>query len=395
MEPQTKVPTEKPSRKKKTEPVEPIQYIKPAFGFESTWRLSKARAKEQYQFDKNEESLGGYDLSNLANDELRDDDFFYKKFLELGCWESIGYDPRNIEIPSKKIRTKDTERFLKSFTKLKKLLYKQSKLVPSSVGVNPNFDGGGHIHLDYSEMFGKMEDKRDYKNRATANNRKEVFGLFIANITNYLCNNPWILWSFNNPQDNENALCPLNITLLNKRLTNLTTYGLFRKSISAQRRCLGDIGGLKNKTYATPIRSTYSTIEFRFFTMPACEHELQLHLDLAYGIYEYCFNLAIEGIGIVRKYRSSSDLRKITFEESYAGLHQVCKDLKIKFSRLQSFGKIRDLKTRYAIEKYIREDLKEKGWESNFSSSELNQFLVALLLNPYLSHHQLHLTMLN
>lgn len=320
------------------------------FGFESTWRYRCEH--KQKQFD--EVNAG----SCMESEPLTKDRAFMSQFDKLKQWRRIATDPYNIEIPSIKVTNKTA--LLKDFKKLSLIMAKKG-YIESSRSINNNFEGGGHIHVDYSEIFGDLGYNNHYSvadtyrflympicldyqmhndNKKLAN---ETFALLVENVTNYIINNPWVPWAFNAPNDNE---CGKN-NILNTRL----------KTDIARIRAIGlqecSKFRIDMKEYAVVVRPELGTFEYRFFGMPKDAYELDLHINVAQGMVKHCLKLTLEGKKIERKYHNWRELTQISYKKSLGGLRVFCKEMNLKYSDLVKTGKINNLAIRYAYHKAV------------------------------------------
>ena len=340
------------------------------FGFESTWRMKNAEKQKAHDENDNDEYID----TNLLTNNPR----FNEEFKKLTVWEEVANDPFNIEIPTKKIN--DKAKLLKEFGLLSKLLAKHD-FIESSKSVNNHYEGGGHIHIDYTEIFGDLGYGNDFhyidflckqagygdyssygfkRSFANLNYSKfndsqkainKVFALFTHNMFTFMQNNPWIPWTLNDPNDNENAMVYAKPNLA-KNIRVIEKIGL-----QLTRPFTIDV-----KTYAVTFRPDLGTFEFRFFSMPKNSRELDYHLELVKAIHKHCFDLTVRGIKLKAIY--STDKKKgkllttVTYRESINGLKKVCKLLNVSFDKLDKMNKLNNLKIRYAYHQAYLEEVK-------------------------------------
>jgi len=326
------------------------------FGFESTWRLKN---KER---QKNIDDNGSY----LDKTELTKNKKFMTKFAKLDQFREIDVDPYNIEIPTVKVVNKKL--LLDQFTKLSKLMDEYG-YIESSRSFNNNFEGGGHIHIDYTGIFTKLGygvelnlwlkkifnhtdetlNKLGMGSEPTSSVFFAPFSLFVHNLNTFIINNPWIPWTFNDPNDNLNAINNIINNSLNKDIVQIKKDGLMRSANLS----------IDIKKWAITVRPEFGTIEFRFFGMPKNADELETNIDLAMAIYKYCFDLTAKGIKLESHYKSWKDFRNISYPQATRGLRKVCKLLKIDYNKLKDTGKVNNMKIRYAFHETL---IKSKDW---------------------------------
>lgn len=307
---------------------------------------------------------------NLLNSNRK----FILEFKKLTQWGIIDSDPYNIEIPTIKVTNK--RKLIKEFKKLSILMNKNG-FIESSRSFNNNFEGGGHIHIDYGNMFGNLGYGNDYSiyeylNRngyrnylrrpnylrrtninydySKYNNDKEQINDLFSNFTNnlivFIINNPWIPWAFNAPNDNESAKNPI---------TNEYDFFDDCNQIKDNGLQLTKDFTIDSKEWAITLRQELKTFEFRFFGMPKCYNELSLHIDVAQAIFKYCFDLTMNGIVLTPTYKRF-DLSKITYKKALNGLKKSCLLLNIPYSKLVKYDKITNLRVRYAYHNSVNDD---------------------------------------
>jgi hypothetical protein len=322
----------------------------PMIGFESTWRYKnvlRQKALDESQEDNYPDVL-----------ELTNNDSFMQEYRKLKQWDTVQADPHNIEIPTNKVTSKRA--LLADFKRLSKLMDKYG-YIESSRSFNNNFEGGGHIHIDYGEIFGNLGAGNDYclmgalpeilldlrysKHDFDKKHVNAMFALFTQNIYNFIINNPWIPWAFNAPNDNICAVNNLICENLEKDYRMIRNTGL---------QLTSDLT-IDIKQWAITLRPSKNTFEFRFFGMPKNANELSLHIDLAQAIFKHCYDITMLGKSKAIKpiYKDWKDLTDISYKKSLAGLKEVCKTLNINYDDLVTHGKIENLKIRYAYHQGI------------------------------------------
>ena len=323
------------------------------FGFKSTWRFKSH--DEQKHFDENIANVDSIATQFMEESVLTKKRKFMSEFKKIKSFDEVQSDPYNIEIPTKKIKT--LRSCLSDFTRLAKLMNEYG-YIHSSRSFNSHLEGGGHIHLDYQEIFGDVgyrshiqkefwlytyEPLRFTKFNNNQDEIKELFVLFTKNLFYYISNNPWIPWAFNAPNDNTCGRI-------------MTTYSMFEENMrSFEHNALNKIdkNAFTSKCWAITLRPEYGTFEFRFFGMPKTAKELTLHVSLAKAIFMHCLVLTMKRIKLKPVYSKWEDLTKITYKKSLQGLKNCCTELNISFDELERMGKVNNLELRYAFHKEI------------------------------------------
>jgi hypothetical protein len=269
------------------------------------------------------------------------------------------------EIESKIISPSDLNKFINDYEKLLKIT-KKAGLIESSKGDFYPFEGGGHIHINVSDL------KYEFKI------------LFFENIVKLFINHPYINWIFGQANDKE-SFQNYHLRLFRlfesnfKDLTPLTIkkedyieYYFQNKFYYDGFRSVGD------KNFAlNPSRTTsYQTLEMRFFQMPKSVNQLICHLDFVRAIYTYCYFLTKENKSISFnenvKFALSESLsdekfiydfdeeiykklieqyyQSISFEDSVKGFISLSKEIKFDDSNVEKLGLYEDnLRVRYEL----------------------------------------------
>lgn len=339
----------------------------PKFGFESTWRCKNIALQDQID----ERTNYPYPDTSMLTTNRK----FMSEYRKLSQWQPIGNDPHNFELQTREV--KDKKLLIQEFKKLS-IIMNKFDCIESSRSHNNHLEGGGHIHVDYGDMFGDLGYGNDYSyhqylneikcdvsrkvfldhdhlnylslfrqnfNYSKYNKHKEyinnLFADFTWNLITFMMNNPWIAWAFNAPNDNDTAKSPLlNSGGVERDIEDIRSIGLQRTKEFT----------IDHKEYSVVLRQELQTFEFRFFGMPKCEKELELHIDLAHAIFKYCFDLTVKGVKLRRKL-SPYDLMDITYRKALNELKKVCTQLKIPFTKVERYGKVNNLFIRYAFQK--------------------------------------------
>jgi hypothetical protein len=311
-----------------------MTYSIPSLGFEATYRFSSQLANIQDIIDDEDDDI----LRSIIESNR-----FQKKCdnanLTLFDLSDAHIDDSNVEIKTHVVLAKERKRLLNQFTKLNKLV-SSYQLVPSIISHNNNLEGGGHIHLGYTEHADQY---------AMSNGKKMVFvGNMLLNLNNIINTYPSLLWAMNSPYDNINA----NSSLLNPKFKK----GIDYLKLSYNDTGLGDMmrvscTGVSSKNYAIIFRFVYSTFEFRFFTMPKDADGLKLNIDVAESLYKIAFEHSTSKKIISPRYTEKKQLMNMTVNEAVRNLKDCAKYLGIDYNEFVKHDRVKALRKRFQLER--------------------------------------------
>lgn len=245
------------------------------------------------------------------------------QFIKIGF--EIESDSSTFECPSilGRFNTNKPFEFFKAFKKLTDAFAKEG-YKPSSAYDEIENEGGGHIHISTKEI-----DKKG----------KDFKRLFLRNLYNFSINNPELNWVFNGPWDVDNANSLLSYS--NEVSVYCVRTGEFLKTKKVDYNNLIDYYEEDEIYKEFPIinREDMKTIEFRFLMMPRDVKELELHYDLVISIYNYIWKLTVKNKLINNKYKSLSEIKKISKTKTKKNIIQTFNDLKLSNIHIESMKK--------------------------------------------------------
>lgn len=209
----------------------------------------------------------------------------------------IEQDDNDIEIPTGLLY--NYQHFRKQYVILCDTLKQEFGFIPSSKACMIS-EGGCHTNVDLT-FVGKHNRKID----------------FCKYLHKFIFHNPYIAWMFLSPHDN-------NSSIVNCKFNDLAK-GCFMYP-----------------------RSGYDYLELRFFMMPRTLKEFDLHYKFAKALIEYVYECFCNKKTIFPK---SYDFKVPKFENSVAQMKILCDKIGIKFSDIESVGKVELLKQRYELGK--------------------------------------------
>jgi hypothetical protein len=315
-----------------------MKYIKPTLGFEATYRLSKDMAIMQEAIDK-----CGVDEELYIT--LIEHDSVDAKIKALNIFTYFQTDCNNMEVKTDKVKPSQRRTLISEFGKLNKILEKVH-MVPSPLSHDGNLEGGGHIHLDYTNLF----DLPTWDSWGMGGNKLAFFTKFYQNLCTIANNYPSLIWAMNSPYDHINAKVPLNNKFFNKGICDLFKFAKdYPTGNGFKFKGIAQTNLLLSKEFAIVMRPIYGTFEFRFLTMPTSKEQLMFHIELVESMYKKAFD-ATEADESITLCFELSDIHKLTQKQAMANLKAAAKYLGLDYKKFVQFGRVKSLKQRYVHE---------------------------------------------
>lgn len=311
-----------------------MEYTSPTLGFEATYRFHPDCYFLQNIVDNGDDGLYR-SIIDTSEFTMKTTDAKISLF-KIDDWD---VDFANIEVRTVKIAPNKREELLKQFTKLNKL-FSSYKLVPSSISYKNNYDGGGHIHFDFSEHLQKYYSEHGSGGKFIAN--------MLLNLNNMTNSYPTLLWAMNCPYDYLNAISSLN-------------NDSFKKGINQLKRINSNIGYafndkaymtmLTNKSYGIILRPFLQTFEFRFFAMPKDADGLNFNIDIAERLYKKAFDYTMSKKTHKPKYTDKRQLCKMSLKDALSNLKACADFLEVDYSEMVKHDREQSLRKRFELEK--------------------------------------------
>lgn len=220
--------------------------------------------------------------------------------------------------------------------------YKLIRGIADKLGAKVDTDkvnsGGGHIHVSPK---GKSKPETGVFSLSTAANKKNQWEDWqLAVIVIEACQQPWLPWIFNDPEDKTTARCAA-IDVLK------TVWEGFGSSAPWYTHRLDRRLG-NNAVRINSQRKT--TLEFRMFAAPHNLEEQKLHVMFVDGFIKWCLSRPNMRTRIREepklKYITPSDLREITYDTAVGRFKDQLDKLGLEWAAYKVFVE-RNMKKRY------------------------------------------------